>query len=156
MSDLSFLRFLDLHHAILEIFVQHQEHLVSGRLARARERFARFDAEIREHIGEEEAEMMPIYEERGGAPPGGSPELFTSEHRKIEKHLEGIAADLESLEDGNARGVIDLLEREYELKQLLLHHDLREKNFLYPILDRVASAEEKDRILAMLRGRLAR
>ena len=153
MSDLSFMQYLDLHHAIHEILVQHQVHLVSGRLAEARDRFARFDAEIRQHIQEEEAEMMPIYEERGGAPPGGAPELFAPEHRKIEKHLDEIAAALEALEVGHARGVIDLLEREYKLKQLLLHHDLREKNFLYPILDRVATAEEKKRIVSLLEGR---
>ena len=109
--------------------------------------FDRFATEIRRHIVEEEEELLPIFEERGGKIHGGDPDLFRAEHRKIEGFLDEIHPVLAEIRSGQHRAIIELLEREYMLKQLLLHHDLRERNILYPTLDRITDDGEKKRIV---------
>ncbi|MCZ6692078.1 MAG: hemerythrin domain-containing protein [Planctomycetota bacterium] len=147
MEGKSFLELLGIHESLLAMFGRHQEALVSGNLEAARSILERFDSEIREHIRLEDGTLIPIFEERAGAIPGGDPKLFQAEHRKIEAYLDEIRPATESLESGDARALIELLEREYLLKQLLMHHDLREKNILYPELDRVTNEAERSRLI---------
>ena len=154
MTESSFLRYLEIHGSILESLLRHQEDLVEGRLAESRDSFALFEAEIRQHIEEEEGEMLAIYEERAGPIHGGDADLFRNEHRKIEKFLDEIAGRLRGLAPEDPRARVTLIETEYRLKELLMHHDLREKNILYPKLDEVATAEERERIVGRLEGRL--
>ena len=150
MEGKSFLELLEIHTSLLAMFGSHQEALVSGDLEEARSLLERFDSEIREHIRREDVTLIPVFEERAGAIAGGDPELFRAEHRKIEGYLDEIGPATESLESGDARALIELLEREYLLKQLLMHHDLREKNILYPELDRVTNEAERARLIHAL------
>ena len=154
MTQTSFLRYLDLHGSILEGLRRHQDDLVEGRIPAARDGFGAFATEIRRHIDEEEGEMLPIYEERAGRIHGGDADLFRHEHRKIERFLDEIVAALSALDPADPRARVALIETEYRLKELLLHHDLREKNILYPKLDEVATPEERARIVGLLEGRV--
>lgn len=154
MTESSFLRYLDLHASILELLRVHQDDLVEGRFPEAGDSFQTFSGEVRAHIREEEDEMLPIYEERAGKIHGGDADLFRNEHRKIEGYLGEIGDALHSLDPGDPRGRIEVIEAEYRLKELLVHHDMREKNILYPKLDEVATAGERDRIVGLLKGRV--
>ena len=76
--------------------------------------------------------------------------MFTSEHRKMLWFLERFAGKLRRLDSrtpGLAREIIALFDDEAQFKHLVMHHDLREHNILYPTLDRVASEEERRAML---------
>ena len=154
MAESTFMQYLDLHASILDLLRVHQDDLVEGRFPEAGDAFAIFEREIRMHIHEEEEEMLPIYEQRAGKIHGGDADLFRSEHRKIEGFLEEIGEALRQIDPDDPRERIELIETEYRLKELLMHHDLREKNILYPKLDEVATAGEKGRIVGLLEGRI--
>lgn len=104
-------------------------------MAEARALLRRFSDEIRAHIRYEEEQLLPIFR-RAGRISGGAPELFINEHRKIEKALTRLLRS-------RRRDRVAIIEEEFRLKELLRHHDLREKNILYPVLDRVATPQER-------------
>lgn len=147
MSGSSFQDLIAVHESFLRVLLGHQDDLVAGRLDEARDSLARFAAEIRAHIRLEEEILLPIYEERAGVIAGGSVELFQGEHRRILAFLVELDPAVRDLQAGDTRGLVALLEREYMLKQLLHHHDLRERNLFFPALDRVTDAEERGRLL---------
>ena len=45
------------------------------------------------------------------------------------------------------RTVIELIEQHLSYKRLMEHHDVREKSFLYPLLDSVLSLDDKTSLL---------
>lgn len=150
MAELSFVSLLDIHKALKELFLQHQEALLDGDLTRAGKRLDEFEGRLLHHIREEEELLLPVYK-RAGAIPGGPPALFTGEHKRMQELLAGFKQVLSSLEqspDGRKRGILWLLDRQATFKNLMEHHDLREANILYPALDRVTSEAERREILA--------
>lgn len=150
MAELSFFSLLEIHKALKELFLQHQEALLDGELARAKERLDEFEHRLVHHIREEEELLLPVYE-RAGTVPGGPPVLFTGEHKRMRELLAGFKQALSSLEqnlDSRKRGILWLLDRQATFKNLMEHHDLRETNILYPTLDRVTSEAERREILA--------
>jgi hypothetical protein len=66
-------------------------------------------------------------------------ELVNRCRERLER-LEGQGGDL-------SREILHLLDQETMFKHLAEHHDLRERNILYPTLDRVADAEERREFL---------
>ena len=150
MAELSFASLLDIHQVLKELFLQHQEALLDGDLARAEEQLAEFERRLLHHIREEEKLLLPVYA-RAGVIPGGPPMLFTGEHNRMRELLAGFKRALSSLEqnpDGRKRGILWLLDRQATFKNLMEHHDLREANILYSALDRVTTMAERRDILA--------
>lgn len=150
MAELSFVSLLDIHQVLKELFLQHQEALLDGDLARAEERLAEFERRLLHHIREEEELLLPVYA-RAGVIPGGPPVLFTGEHQRMQELLAGFKQALSSLEqnpDSRKRGILWLLDRQATFKNLMEHHDLRETNILYPALDQVTTVAERRDILA--------
>lgn len=148
----SFLSLLDTHRRISELLLSHQEALLDLDLVRARVSFERFEAALRDHAGEEEELLLPVYA-RAGAVPGGAAELFRGEHRKMLEIAARIAGALRGLEPGDPglrRRVLSLFDEEAVLKSLLAHHDERERNILYPTLDRVTTAAQRRELLSRL------
>ncbi len=107
---------------------------------------------LREHIALEEHWILPRYAQLE-APPGGALVLFTGEHQKLLDFVRRFERALKTLAaEGPAhRKVLPLLDQQATFKNLLEHHDARERNLLYPTLERSLSREE----LAALCGRLA-
>ena len=150
MAELSFVSLLDIHKALQELFLQHQEALLDADLMRAGKRLEEFEGRLFDHIREEEELLLPVYE-RAGAIPGGPSVLFTGEHKRMQELLAGFKQALSSLKQdpgGRKRGILWLLDRQATFKNLMEHHDLREANILYPALDRVTSEAERRDILA--------
>jgi hemerythrin-like domain-containing protein len=150
MKQLSFAALLDIHKALKELFLQHQEALLDGDLARARDRLEEFERTLHHHMRGEEDLLLPVYE-RAGAIAGDPAVLFTGEHKRMRELLAGFRQALSSLEqnpDGRKRGILWLLDRQATFKNLMEHHDLREAHILYPALDRVTSEAERREILA--------
>jgi hemerythrin-like domain-containing protein len=142
---------MDVHAGLRELFDLHRDHVVGLEFGRALEALGTFERELRRHMEDEERHILPLYEERVGHVPGGDPQFFHLEHRNILRNLETAREALGKLAaDPRAgrRQAHQLLHQEDLLMHLLEHHDLRERNILYPCLDRAVSAAEREEILA--------
>ncbi|MBL8693136.1 MAG: tryptophanase [Planctomycetes bacterium] len=147
----SFLSLLDTHRVFDERLRAHQEALLARDIPAARRHFQVLAGELRRHAEFEERECLPIYA-RAGKVPGGPPELFTGEHRKIGQFLDRIDAMLAAIERGaeeTTRGALAILDEEATLKNLLSHHDSRERNIFYPKLEEVTTPAEREHVLRM-------
>jgi len=149
MNETTFLSLLDIHRALDELFFEHQAALIGLDFDRARSRLAEHRSELREHMRYEEEVLLPVYE-RAGSIPGGPIELFTGEHRRMMEFIDRFSvavAELERAPD-QVRGVIALLDDEAVFKSLCQHHDQRERNILFPALDRVTVDQERADLIA--------
>lgn len=152
---------VDLHQALEVMFLRHRLALMDGDPARALRVFRRFAICMRRHVDDEQDLVFPVYS--GSAPKegyerGAAPELFENEHRKILEHLEQIERAIEALVAANESGeqlrarCLQLLDREKVFGDLLEHHDLRERTFLYPALERMLADDEKTDLLERMVG----
>jgi hemerythrin-like domain-containing protein len=141
----SFMDLLRVHDDLDESFLRHQEALMDRRPLEALGWLRRVHGAIEQHVRDEEDILLPVYRERAGRVEGGSPELFVAEHRKIRAYLHEFTAAVSTMIETppTRRDVLRLLDRQSLYKHLMEHHDQRERRFLYPILDRVTSAEER-------------
>lgn len=145
----SFLLLVRVHEELNELFLAHQEALLEQDIARARERLQQYEHALLAHMLPEEEVLLPVYA-RAGAIPGGPQELFLGEHRKMREFLQRFQATLAELGSHPPdlrRRLIGLLDEQAMFKHLVEHHDLRERNILYPALDRVTTVEERRELL---------
>lgn len=148
----SFNDLLKLHEELLEIFLQHQYALrrlewdVASRLLDEHEK------KLLAHIRAEEELMIPVYAERCEIPKGGGVELFLGEHAKLREFVEVLKDALQQVASSkeSEKLVIQLFDREAMYKRLLGHHDLREEKYLYPLLDKATTGEEREEIFKKL------
>jgi hemerythrin-like domain-containing protein len=149
----SFSDLLQLHQQLDELFFEHQRALIRGDLDTALDRLEAYESELLDHIWDEEEVLIPIYAARVKAPVGGSAEIFLNEHRKIREYLALFKAEFTTLSaaEDRERAVIFLLDSEVIYKRLLVHHDARERKFLYPLLDQATAEQERLSVLAKLR-----
>lgn len=145
--------FLDLErvHGRLEaLFLQHQAALMAGRHRRAIAILEAYASAWRVHVRHEEPWLLPVYEQRRehDAPgPVGAASLFSAEHQRILCMLDDILAAVRELARDDAppvRDVIRLLDNQCTFKHLVQHHHMREHNILYPGLDPVTTADERN------------
>ena len=143
-------KLLDEHPAQEDAFLRHQDALLMRNAKGAAAQLRRFAALILPHLELEEALLMPIYTARARPITGASPAVFHAEHRKIRADLDDLTARTAALETCDAgsctatlRQYLALIDREYLFKDYLKHHDLRERNVLYPELDRITTPEER-------------
>lgn len=152
---------VDLHQALEVMFLRHRLALMEGEPARALRVFRRFAICMRRHVDDEQDLVFPVY--AGSAPKegyerGAAPEIFENEHRKILDHLEQIERAIEALLAAKESGeqlrarCLQLLDREKVFGDLLEHHDLRERTFLYPALERMLADDEKTDLLERMVG----
>lgn len=145
----SFLSLLTVHDRLNELFHRHQEAVLLFDVELSSETLDAYERELVEHMRFEEDALFPIYE-RAMPIAGGGIDLFRKEHQKLLRYVNGIRKSFETLrprDSGGSARIIDLLDFEARFKSLLTHHDLRERNILYPVLDRVATEEEKEVLL---------
>lgn len=147
-AELSFLRLREGHERILDLLLRHQEALLDRDIERAKEQLGAFEKELRAHATFEEERLLPLYR-RAGPILGGAPEIFQNEHAKMLRFAVRVREMLDGLDPGRSleRQVLEVLDEEWLLKNLMMHHDLREGNLLYPTLDRVTTEEEKRSLL---------
>ncbi|MBK6426918.1 MAG: hemerythrin domain-containing protein [Blastocatellia bacterium] len=141
---------LDVHDRLDELFLRHQEAVLLFDVELSRATLDDYERELVEHMRFEEDALFPIYE-RALPIAGGGIDLFRNEHQKLLRYVAGIRKSFETLrprETGGPTRIIELLDFEAKFKNLLKHHDLRERNILYPVLDRVASPAETRALLS--------
>jgi hemerythrin-like domain-containing protein len=145
----SFLSLLDVHDHLNEMFYLHQEALLALDLPLALERLDEYERELRPHMRYEEEVLLPVYA-RAGRIEGGPEVFFTGEHKRMLEFLARFREKLECLKGGRLdlkRGIIALFDHQAMFKHLVEHHDLRERNILYPALDKVTDQSERRKLL---------
>jgi hemerythrin-like domain-containing protein len=87
----------------------------------------------------EEDLLFPLWEEKTGMSDGGPTFVMRHEHRQIGQLLE-------SIHDKVARQDPDSDQEEQLLLNVLGSHNMKEERVLYPSIDNVISAEERDTV----------
>jgi hemerythrin-like domain-containing protein len=145
----SFMSLLRVHDQLKELFLSHQMALLALDLELAHERLLLFRREIEKHMHVEEELLLPVYN-RAGRIPGGPVEFFTGEHRRLLEFLSRFdekLTEMKSSTENPAREIIELFDAEAVFKSLLEHHDLREQNIFYPVLDEITTEQERQQLL---------
>jgi hemerythrin-like domain-containing protein len=155
-KELFFLTLLEVHRELDEVFFRHQEAVLLCEIDRAIDELKTHERKLLMHMQDEEELLLPIYTARTEKIPGGSLELFTAEHKKMQKFLAEFREALPQMRAKDPsdlrRSIIALLDRQFMYKHLSEHHDLRERNVLYPWLDRITSEEERRALLMKCLG----
>jgi len=106
----------------------------------------RFVQGLRRHIRYENTVLFPEFERLSGQPAGRGPtEVMRIEHRAIE-------ALLDDIREAAARGIRPAQTDLGELHDVLLSHNLKEENVLYPMLDRGLAADAADRLVFLFQS----
>lgn len=146
----SLMEMMEVHRDLRERFARHRDFVVGLEFARALKVLIDFEQALKRHMEDEEKHILPLYESRVGHVPGGDPRFFYLEHANLLRNLETLKESLRRLAlnpDAGRRQAHEFLHEEGLFLQLLEHHDLRERNILYPSLDRVLSEEERKALL---------
>jgi hypothetical protein len=148
----SFLKVLEVHDRLHAAFFRHQSAVLDRDFGRARSRLDDYEAQLLEHMRDEEEALLPIYEREPPAP-NGKVEFFLHEHKLMREALVEMRALLAATAaagdaDAVAKGMLALFDRQARYKGLAEHHELREERWLLPALDRLATADEKRELLA--------
>jgi len=141
----SFAALLDLHAELDDVFAEHQFALLHFDFELALERLRDYERRLLAHMIDEEENLIPLYGQRAEIPKGGAPKLFIDEHEKMRAHVTLFAEETEMLRsEGRPEAkLLMLLDREAFYKRLCGHHDIRERETLYPVLDTVTDARER-------------
>lgn len=143
---------MGLHEALDARFFAHQRALLDRDFARAASLLDEYRSRLLQHIADEEEAVLPRYVAAGGDATDAPSRLFRGEHDKLRgfvaEFVRRIAALRERPED---RGLLELFDRQATFKNLMLHHDLREKAGLYPLVAARLPAVEQRAIVQGLR-----
>lgn len=136
-------------HARLDgLFLEHQTALFDRDPALAAKTFATYRKALFEHMRQEESVLLPFYKQHGEAPDAPTV-FFTGEHKRMREFLRRIQSRLRRLDRRSPKARwVALFDLEAAYKNLVQHHDRREKSKLYPALDRFGSRGERLKLLA--------
>ncbi len=142
---------MGLHDDLAARFFAHQRALLDRDFAAAARHLAAYQERLLLHMRDEESQVLPRYEAAGGNATDAPVRLFLGEHGKMRDFVADFArrtAEIAVSRDDVA--LLDLFDREATYKNLVLHHDLRERNALYPFVAAKVTASEQRRVLAAL------
>lgn len=138
-----------LHDELAETFFAHQRALLDRDFARAAAELACYREHLFAHAHDEERLVLPQYEALGGNATDAPVRLFLGEHDKLRSFVDEFLTRVNALSaNPDDRALLELLDREATFKNLVLHHDLRERNALYPFLAQRLDQETQRRVLA--------
>ena len=126
------------HDRLDELFKTFQK-MKRSDFAKAKEAFKAFKFGLQRHIVWEEDVLFPLWEEKTGMSEGGPTFVMRAEHRQIGQHLEAIHQKV-------ADQSPDSDQEEQALLNLLGSHNMKEERVLYPSLDRVTNAKERETV----------
>jgi len=147
---------MGLHDDLAQRFFAHQRSLLDRDFAAAARHLAGYRERLLLHMRDEETLVLPRYTAAGGDATDAPLRLFLGEHGKMrdfvadfERRTAALAASPDDRAP-NDRALLELLDRQATYKNLVLHHDLRERNMLYPFVAAHVSAGEQATVLASL------
>ena len=126
------------HDRLDELFKTFQK-MKRSDFAKAKEAFKEFKFGLQRHIVWEEDVLFPLWEEKTGMSEGGPTSVMRAEHRQIGQQLEAIHG---KVADQNP----DSDQEEQALLDLLGSHNMKEERVLYPTIDQLTSAEERETV----------
>jgi iron-sulfur cluster repair protein YtfE (RIC family) len=124
------------HDRLDELFKTFQK-LKRADFAKAKEAFKEFKFGLQRHIVWEEDVLIPLWEVITGMSEGGPTFVMRAEHRQIGQQLQAIHG---KVADQNP----DSDQEEQVLLELLGSHNMKEERVLYPAIDQLTSAEERE------------
>ena len=126
------------HDRLDELFKTFQK-MKRSDFAKAKDAFKEFKFGLQRHIVWEEGVLFPLWEEKTGMSEGGPTSVMRAEHRQIGQQLEAIHG---KVADQN----LDSDQEEQALLDLLGSHNMKEERVLYPAIDQLTSAEERETV----------
>lgn len=144
---------MGVHERLDALFLRHRLAWMEGKIDEAKELFAHYANDLRGHKAEEEAHILPVYAQRAPKAPGADVSFFLLEHKKLEEFLQQFEEEFRQGGEWTPLRRLKLLDKQVTFLNFLLHHDLRERNALYPTMDKILTEEEKSLILARLKIR---
>ncbi len=133
----------DDHDRLDELFKQFQQ-LKRLNFMKAKEFFKEFKFGLQRHIIWEEEILFPLFEQKTGITQGPT-EVMRQEHRIIGKYLEAIH---EQVKVKNP----DSDENEQLLLNVLLMHNQKEEQILYPTIDRSLMDSERAEVFTTMKN----
>lgn len=133
------------HAACDERFAAAEAAAAEGDLARAGDALAAFAAALERHLGVEEGELFPAFEQRTGMTAGPT-EMMRVEHAEMREFVRQLRAALEAADSAEFLGLADTL------NVLMQQHNLKEEQVLYALLDE-ALGDDAEPLLAALASR---
>jgi len=132
------------HDRLDELFKTFQK-LKRSDFAKAKEAFKEFKFGLQRHIVWEEDVLFPLWEEKTGMSEGGPTFVMRSEHRQIGRQLEAIHAKVADQNPGSDQ-------EEQALLDLLGSHNIKEERVLYPSIDQLTSAKERETVFQNMKS----
>lgn len=132
------------HDRLDALFTSFQE-LKRKDFVKAKEAFKEFKFGLQRHIVWEEDLLFPLWEEKTGMSEGGPTFVMRAEHRQIGQQLEAIH---QKVADQNP----DSDQEEQALLNILGSHNVKEERVLYPSIDQVTSAEERETVFRNMKN----
>ncbi len=112
---------------------------------KAKKAFKAFKFGLQRHIVWEEDVLFPLWEEKTGMSEDGPTFVMRAEHRQIAQQLEAIHG---KVADQNP----DSDQEEQALLDLLGSHNMKEERVLYPAIDHLTSAEERETVFQNMKN----
>ena len=131
--------FYEQDHDRLDDLFKTFQRLKRSDFAEAKEVFKQFRFGLQRHIVWEEDLLFPLWEEKTGMSDGGPTFVMRAEHRRIGQHLEAIHQKV-------AEQNPDSDQEEEALLNILGSHNIKEERVLYPAIDDVISADERETV----------
>ena len=127
----------DEDHERLDALFKSFQTLKRTDVLKAKSAFLEFQAGLQRHVAWEEEVMFPLWEKKSGMTGGGPTIVMRNEHREIGDCLESLALKIQAQNpetDREEETLLDLLDR----------HNMSEEEVLYPEMDHLISAEERE------------
>jgi iron-sulfur cluster repair protein YtfE (RIC family) len=126
------------HDRLDELFKTFQQ-LKRSDFPKAEQVFKEFEVGLQHHIVWEEDLLFSLWEKKTGMSDSGPTPAMRNEHRQIGQQLEAIHRKV-------ANQNVDSDQEEQGLLNLLSSHNRKEERALYPAIDQVTSAEEREAV----------
>lgn len=150
---MSYIKTLNLVHVLLDdMFFEHQKALLHFEFEKALTLLEMYEGILIHHMDDEEMVLLPVYAERAAFSGAGSPKHFFDDHTKMRSFVGAFKDKIAGLEtEPNVdKALLQLLDREAFYLRLCAHHDKRETDFLYPILEQILSDDEERELMSQI------
>jgi len=132
------------HDRLDELFTTFQR-LKRSDFSKAKEAFKEFKIGLQRHIVWEEDLLFPLWEAKTGMSESGPTPVMRNEHRQIGQQLEAIHSKVVEQNPNSDQ-------EEQVLLDLLGSHNRKEERALYPAIDQVAGAEERETVFQNMKN----
>jgi regulator of cell morphogenesis and NO signaling len=132
------------HDRLDELFKTFQQ-LKRSDFAKAKDAFTEFKVGLQRHIVWEGDLLFPLWEKKTGRSEEGPTVVMRAEHRQIGQQLEAIHRKV-------VEQNLDSDQEEQALLDVLGSHNRKEERALYPAIDQVARAEERETIFQNMKN----